>query len=149
MIRWFCNILHQKLSFKYALINGLLYYWNDKPKPYFKEIHKKKEIHRLNQYMTYMRHNIRWTNFANRLVTLLSDKTKKAVEENALLLRNQKFTSGCGATVCSLSRGAESKCGNSKPSKRKAVYPLSNWHDFIYKKSYLDILSHRNTLMSP
>ena len=30
----------------------------------------------------------------------------------------------------------------------KAAYPPSNGHDFIYMKSYLDILSHRNALMS-
>lgn len=28
----------------------------------------------------------------------------------------------------------------------KAAYPPSNWHDFIYMKSNLNILSHRNAL---
>lgn len=37
MKMWFCTTLHQNLSFKYLLVNGSLYYYKDKPKPYFKE----------------------------------------------------------------------------------------------------------------
>lgn len=47
MIMRFCATLHQNSSFKYALVNGSLYYYKDKPKPYFKE------YYRINHYLLY------------------------------------------------------------------------------------------------
>ena len=87
----------------------------------------------------------RWTNFANRWVILLSDKTEKAVGKKPCYLKtSETFIWGWGVPL-----PGELKANvETQNHQSKAAYPSSNWHDIIYMKSYLDILSHRNALMS-
>lgn len=98
-------------------------------------------------------HKNRWTNFANRLVIPLSDKRKKAVgKKKCLAIKNIRDDYlGLGSTeweeYVPLAEKLKANV-ETQNHQRKAAYPPSNWHDFIYMKSNLDILSRRNALMS-